>query len=69
MSMYTSQLGLVRKVMDTNGSISKLEASHLNIGNINDVIMRLRKTGMLIETQRKVDPMGRKYTRWVKVYA
>ena len=67
--MYVNQMNMVRKILDTRGSISKLEASHLNIGNINDVIMRLRNTGMLIETQRKVDPVGRKYTRWVKVYA
>lgn len=69
MSIAVNQMNLVRKILDTRGSISKLEASHLNIGNINDVIMRLRNTGMLIETQRKKDPVGRKYTRWVKVYA
>ena len=67
--MYTNQMNLVRKILDTVGSISKLEASHLNIGNVNDVIMRLRKAGVMIETQRKTDAMGRKYTRWVKVYA
>ena len=48
MSIAINQMNLVRKILDTNGSISKLEASHLNIGNINDVIMRLRNTGMLI---------------------
>ena len=69
MSIAINQMNLVRKILDTNGSISKLEASHLNIGNINDVIMRLRNTGMLIETQRRKDPIGRKYTRWVKLYA
>lgn len=67
--MYTSQAHMVRKILDTRGSISKLEASHLNIGNINDVIMRLRNTGMFIETVTKVDPVGRKYTRWVRRYA
>lgn len=67
--MYTNQMNLVRKILDTSGSISKLEASALNIGNVNDVIMRLRKAGVMIETQRKTDPLGRKYTRWVKIYA
>jgi hypothetical protein len=54
---------MVRKILDTRGSISKLEASHLNIGNINDVM------GMFIETVTRVDPVGRKYTRWVRRYA
>ena len=69
MSIAINQMNLVRKILDTNVSISKLGASHLNIGNINDVIMRLRNTCMLIETQRRKDPIGRKYTRWVKLYA
>ena len=69
MSIAINQMNLVRKILDTNGSISKLEAGHLNIGNINDVIMRLRNTGMLIETQRRKDPIGRKYTRWGKLHA
>jgi len=57
---------MVRKLLDTNGSISKLEASHLNIGNIADVIMRLRRKGMNIQTQTRSDILGRRYTRWVK---
>ena len=69
MSIYLNNQHMVRKILDTNGSISKLEAQHLNIGNFNDVIMRLRRKGMLIETQKKSDPLGRPYTRWVKRYA
>ncbi len=66
--MYLNQTHMVHKILDTKGSISKLEAQHLNIGNINDVIMRLRKSGMMIETQKRSDPMGRHYTRWVRLY-
>lgn len=61
------QKGMVRQVLETNGSISKLEAQHMNIGNICDVIMKLRRSGIAIETQSRKDVLGRKYTRWVKV--
>jgi hypothetical protein len=64
--MYLNNQHMVRKVLDNHGSITKLEAMHLNVGNIYDVIMRLRNKGMLIETVSKVDERGRKYTKWVK---
>jgi hypothetical protein len=57
---------MVRKILDTHGSITKLEAMHLNVGNIYDVIMRLRRKGMFIETVSCKDERGRKYTKWVK---
>ncbi len=59
-----TQKQLVRDVLGTHGSITHLESAHLGVVNINDVIMRLRKDGMDIETQTRHDKLGRKYTAW-----
>ena len=67
--MYLTKQSMVRSILDNKGSISKLEASHLNVGNIYEVIRQLRNKGMFIETQSRNDALGRKYTRWVKLVA
>jgi hypothetical protein len=57
-----------RKILTAlaNGStVTKLTAMHENVGNVMDVIMRLRRAGWDIETVMKTDLSDRRYASYV----
>ncbi len=61
-----TQTYMVRRHLDEHGFITKNDASAMRIGNIHDVIMRLRSYGMPIDTQVLKDGSGRKFMRYVR---
>lgn len=64
----TTQAHMVRKHLDMMGYITKNDASAMRIGNVNDVIMRLRRSGMGISTRTYVDGSGRKFVRYERIW-
>jgi hypothetical protein len=59
-----SQQNTILKQLVQGHTVSKLIAQHLNIGNIYDVIMKLRRAGHSIATVSARDAYGRPYTKW-----
>jgi len=45
-------------------TVSNLTAVHMNIGNIQDVIMQLRERGHLVDTIADTDALGRNFTKY-----
>ena len=64
MIKYTKQQTFVLNTLKNHGSITKLAALHYNIGNVNDVIMRLREKGWDIRSIAKIDAMGTEYNSY-----
>ena len=54
----------VLSVLQTRGSISKLEGPHYDIGDVGREVRRLRDAGYKIETTTRKDVRGVKYTRY-----
>ena len=61
----TPQQRKVLKALGEGHSVTKLTAIHQRIGNIHDVIMKLRNMGWAIETLTKQDINGDDYTAYV----
>lgn len=55
----------VLDVMKRDGGITRLVATHLDIGCVRKAISELREHGFQITTVRRADTEGNKYTRWV----
>ena len=61
----TSQDEMVRRHLEMVGNITCVEAQTVyRIRSLTSAIARLRKAGMGIESERKVDPMGQRYVRY-----
>ena len=60
----TGQQALILKSLAKGGTVTKLTAVHQKIGNINDVIMRLRRRGWDIQTVTSTDINGEPYTKY-----
>lgn len=60
-----SQTAIVLRELQRGRNVSKLMAVHHGIGNIADVVMKLRKRGFNILTVTDVDALGRPYTKYV----
>ena len=55
----------VLRALGQGATVSKLTAVHQRIGNVNDVIMRLRRKGWPIETVKGRDINGERFTKYV----
>lgn len=55
----------VLDIMKRDGGITRLVATHLDIGCVRKAISDLRKLGYSITTDLRVDSDGNKYTRWI----
>lgn len=58
------QTTTVLKMLANGRTVSTLTAVHLGIGNIRDVIRRLRLQGWYINTVTDTDGNGRKFTKY-----
>jgi hypothetical protein len=63
--MPTSQDEMIRRHLDMVGSITCMEAQTVyRVRSLTSVVARLRKNGMVIESERKADPTGQRYVRY-----
>ena len=59
-----TQEKMVLKMLGEGRTVSKLTAVHLNIGNVNEVIRRLRMNGWWICTRTDLDGQGRTFSHY-----
>lgn len=62
-----SQTSIILAQLRAKRTVSKLTALHAGIGNIHEVIRRLRNAGHVIATSTDVDARGRPFTKYVMV--
>jgi len=55
---------IILNELEDGRTVSNLTAVHMNIGNIQDVIMKLRRTGLLINTLTDQAALGRSFTKY-----
>jgi len=60
----SGQQATILKALSEGLTVTKLTAVHQRIGNINDVIMRLRRRGWDIQTVSKKDINGEPYAKY-----
>jgi len=58
------QTDIILAELRAKRTVSNLTAVHMNIGNIKDVIFKLRNEGVEIDTVTDTDALGRSFTRW-----
>lgn len=63
-----SQPSIILKQLRDKRTVSKLIALHAGIGNIHEVIRRLRSYGHVIATSSDFDARGREFTKYVLVH-
>ena len=63
--MPTSQDEMIRRHLDMVGTITCMEAQTVyRVRSLTSVVARLRKNGMVIDSERKTDPTGQRYVRY-----
>lgn len=55
----------VLNILKRDGHITRMIATHYNIGCVRKAISDLRKANFNILTDKRTDNEGNKYTRWV----
>ena len=63
---FETQVAQLKQKLDMHGSVTARDAEALDIGNIYDVIMRLRQQGVKLIPVTNVDAEGNQYTRYIK---
>jgi hypothetical protein len=56
-------------IMQKDGHITRIVATHYNIGCVRKAVSELRDAGYVVLTEKRKDANGDKYTRWVLVNA
>lgn len=60
----TPQVNTVLEIMERDGGITHLTATHYNIGCVRKCVSDLRATGIKIKTVKRKDASGKVYSRW-----
>lgn len=63
---FETQVAQLKQKLDMHGSVTARDAEALNIGNIYDVIMRLREQGVKLIPVKNVDANGNTFIRYIK---